>query len=149
MSAPHFRKADRGDVASIAALLAEDDLGQHREGAPLQSYLDAFDRMSAQPGNIVVVGVIGDEVVACYQLTLIEGLSRGGARRAQIEAVRVAARQRGAGIGRLALQDVEKRARAAECGLMQLTSDRPREAAHRFYESLGFEATHLGFKRTL
>jgi GNAT superfamily N-acetyltransferase len=144
VSAPHFRKADRGDVATIAALLAEDD-----QGAPLQNYFDAFDRVSAQPGNVIVVGVIGDEVVACYQLTLIEGLSRGGARRAQIEAVRVAASQRGAGIGHLALQDAETRARAAECTLMQLTSDRSREAAHRFYESLGFEATHLGFKRTL
>ncbi|MCZ4259876.1 GNAT family N-acetyltransferase [Limimaricola sp. G21655-S1] len=149
MSAPLFRQAVRGDVAAISALRAGDELGRGRETASPDVYLEAFDRMSAQPGNSLVVGVIEDEIVACYQLTLIEGLSRGGARRAQIEAVRVAPGRRGAGIGHLVMRDAEARARAAGCALVQLSSDRSREAAHAFDESLGYEASHLGFKRSL
>ena len=149
MSAPRFREADRGDVAAIMALLAEDDLGRAREATDAKPYLDAFDRMAAQPGNAVIVGEVWDDIVACYQITLIDGLSRGGARRAQIEAVRVVSARRGGGIGRHAMTDAETRARAAGCALLQLTSDRSRDAAHDFYEGLGFEASHLGFKKTL
>jgi len=149
VSAPHFHEAGRGDVPAILALLADDDLGHGRENVSLEIYLAAFDRMKAQPGNLIIVGEKEGDIVACYQITLIDGLSRGGARRAQIEAVRDAANWRGAGIGQSLMQDAEARARAGGCALIQLTSDRARNAAHGFYEGLGYSPSHLGFKKSL
>ncbi|SLN11640.1 aminoalkylphosphonic acid N-acetyltransferase [Roseovarius litorisediminis] len=142
-----FREARREDVASVVALLIDDTLGQGRELTDMAPYLAAFDRMQAEGGNTVIVGE--DQtgaVVATYQLTLISGLSLSAARRAQVESVRIASHMRGHGLGHQMFADVEARARAAGCRLIQLTMNRTRTDSHRFYESLGFEASHIGFK---
>ena len=144
-----FREARREDVPAIVALLREDPLGAARETADPDGYLAAFDTMAAEPGNRLIVGEADGRVVACYQLTLISGLSRRGMRRAQVEAVRVSSVLRGQGTGEALMRDAEARARDAGCGLIQLTSDRSRERAHAFYERLGYVPSHIGFKRAL
>jgi GNAT superfamily N-acetyltransferase len=83
------------------------------------------------------------------QLTLIPGLARGGMKRALVEAVRVRADLRGQRIGKTLMQHVEQRSKAAGCGLMQLTTDKQRLNAHRFYQRLGYQASHLGMKKKL
>ena len=85
-----FRPASRDEVPAVLSLLADDVLGRNREGTDLQPYLAAFDAMRAQGGNHVIVGLLEDRIVACYQLVLILGLSAAAALRAQIEGVRVA-----------------------------------------------------------
>jgi ribosomal protein S18 acetylase RimI-like enzyme len=148
----HFRKAGEDDLPAIVALLAADGLGRNRErpGSPLDpAYLDAFRAMERQPGNIYLLALEGEEVVGCLQLTIIEGLSRRGARRAQIEGVRVHPERRGGGIGEALFKEAIARARKAGCGLVQLTTDKARGEARRFYERLGFEASHTGMKLRL
>ena len=149
MSAVTFRTALRDDVAAVIALLRDDSLGQTREGADLAPYLNAFDAMNAEAGNTLVVGELDGRVIATYQLTLISGLSLRAARRAQIESVRVDSDLRGQGIGRAMFADAETRARAAGCTLIQLTMNATRNESARFYESLGFVPSHVGFKRQL
>ena len=147
-----FRTARREDLQQIVRLLAEDPLGAQRERyeEPLpQAYLDAFERMSRQPGNRILLAVDDGEVVGCLQLTLIAGLSRRGLTRAQIEGVRVAKDRRGSGIGEGLMRQAIEIARAEGCGLVQLTTDQRRADAHRFYERLGFAKSHEGFKKSL
>lgn len=145
-----FRPARREEVAEIIALLRDDMLGQGRELDDMGLYLSAFDVMEAEGNNHLVVGIdAADTVVATYQLTIINGLSLAAARRAQVESVRIASHLRGQGLGHLMFADVEARARAAGCHLIQLTMNASRADSRRFYESLGFTASHLGFKRTL
>ncbi len=144
-----FRPAHRDEVPAVAALLADDMLGRTREGADMQPYLAAFDAMQAQGGNLQIVGLLDDRTVACYQFILIPGLSATAALRAQIEGVRVASGLRGQGIGAQLIADAEARARAAGCGRMQLTTDRSRADAHRFYDRLGFTPSHIGYKKAL
>lgn len=147
---PAFRTASRVDVPAIVALLAEDELGHGRETPDqLLPYRKAFDAMRSEVGNTLIVGELDGRIVATYQLTVISGLSRAGSRRAQVEAVRVAADLRNKGIGEALMQDAEDRARAADCQLLQFTSDKDRPRAHAFYERLGFEPSHLGFKKLL
>ena len=148
-SATTFREAREEDLVAIVALLADDGLGRRRERPGDPAYADAFRRMAAQPGNVCLVAEEGHEILGCLQLTIIHGLSRTGMSRAQIEGVRVAALRRGTGLGRRMIEEAVARARAAGCGLVQLTTDRQREDAHRFYEELGFVASHLGMKLEL
>jgi GNAT superfamily N-acetyltransferase len=144
-----FREARREDVQAVVALLADDALGAAREGSDLAPYLAAFDAMQAEAGNTLIVGEEAGRIVATYQLTVISGLSLRASRRAQVESVRVAADLRGRGIGAAMMADAETRARAAGCRLVQLTSNAGRERARKFYESLGFTPSHIGFKRDL
>lgn len=144
-----FRVARREDVPAVAALLSDDALGAARKAADLASYLAAFDAMQAEAGNLLLVGEAEGRIVATYQLFFISGLSLRASKRAQVEAVRVAADLRGQGIGAALMADATARARAAGCRLMQLTSNAQRTRAHRFYERLGFTASHIGFKRDL
>lgn len=144
-----FRPAVRADVSAVIALLADDMLGQGRESADPAPYLAAFDAMQAEGANHLIVGTIGADIVACYQITFISGLSLSAARRAQIEGVRVAASHRGRGIGEALIRDAEARARAADCTLIQFTTNRSRADAHRFYDRLGFTASHIGYKKSL
>jgi len=147
-----IRPACRADVPAIVRLLADDVLGATREmpGDPLaQVYWDAFDAMSAQRGNELLVAELEGEVVGCLQLSVIPGLSRQGMTRGQIEGVRVSSRHRGKRIGEALVHAAIERARALGCRVVQLTTDRSRVDAHRFYERLGFEATHVGMKLTL
>ncbi|MGN7869252.1 aminoalkylphosphonic acid N-acetyltransferase [Paracoccus haematequi] len=144
-----FRPAHRDDIPAVAALLADDILGRTREGADMAPYLAAFDAMQAQGGNMLVVGLSDDRIVACYQIVFIPGLSATASLRAQIEGVRVASDLRGRGIGARLIADAEDRARAAGCGLMQLTTNRTRVDAHRFYDRTGFTPSHIGYKKPL
>ena len=144
-----FREATRQDVPAVVALLADDALGAAREGTDLAPYLAAFDAMQAEGANILIVGEAAGRIVATCQLTFVSGLSLRASRRAQVESVRVAADLRGRGIGAALMAEAEARARAAGCTLVQLTTNRARGDAHRFYERLGFTPSHLGFKKPL
>lgn len=145
-----IREARHDDIPAIVALLADDPLGRTREDPEdLAAYRRAFDEVGNQAGNVILVAETGGAVVGCLQLTVIPGLARRGMRRGQIEGVRVSAAQRGRKLGEQMISEAITRARAAGCGLVQLTTDRSRADAHRFYERLGFVATHLGMKLML
>ncbi len=147
-----FRDAVSGDLPAIVTLLADDSLGatRERDEDPLpQEYRDAFAAMQRQGGNTLIVAVENGAVVACLQLTLIAGLSRLGMTRAQIEGVRVDRRYRSRGLGEALFRHAIERARSQGSGLVQLTTDRSRADAQRFYERLGFETSHLGMKLDL
>ena len=152
VSAVQVRLASREDVPAIVQLLADDVLGAKREQAtdPLpRTYWDAFDAAVAQGGNELLVAELDGEVVGCLQLTIIPGLSRMGMTRGQLEGVRVSSTYRGRRIGETLVEAAVDRARERGCRVVQLTTDRSRVDAHRFYERLGFEFTHIGMKRTL
>jgi ribosomal protein S18 acetylase RimI-like enzyme len=147
-----IRAARRADVPAIVALLADDPLGRERERNtdPLPAaYWQAFDDLAVYPGNFLFVAEAGGSVIGCLQLTVMPGLSHCGTRRGQIEAVRVAAASRSSGVGEHLVRHAIDMARSEGCGLVQLTSDRSRTAAHRFYERLGFTGSHLGMKLAL
>lgn len=147
-----IREAVAGDLPAVVRLLADDPLGATREryAEPLPAeYATAFAAIQAQRGNLLLVATLESEVVGCLQLTIIPGLSRVGAVRGQIEGVRVASAQRGRKIGEALVRDAIERCREAGCSLVQLTSDVSRVDARRFYERLGFEATHVGMKLKL
>ena len=144
-----IRDATAKDLDAIAALLADDGLGRGREAPGDPAYAEAFTRMQSQPGNVYMLAVLGDQVVACLQYTVIHGLSRSGMSRAQIEGVRVHADHRGKGLGETMMRAAIERAKVDRCGLVQLTTDRSRQDAHRFYERLGFVSSHHGMKLAL
>ncbi|MFI7574775.1 GNAT family N-acetyltransferase [Micromonospora sp. NPDC049497] len=147
MSDVIFRAAVRSDLPAVLALLADDALGRSREvGEVDAAYERAFDDITADPRNDLVVTEAGGAVVGCMQLTYIPGLSRHGAERQLIEAVRVRSDQRGRGLGREMITWAVDRARERGCGLVQLTTDKSRHDAHRFYLGLGFVASHEGMK---
>lgn len=147
-----FREATRGDLPGILALLADDALAQARggyAGEPEPAVVAAFDAIECDANNLLLVGEQGGDVVAVLQLTLIPGLSRGGMRRALVEAVRVRSDLRGFGVGAALMQHAIVRARQEGCGLVQLTTDKQRTRAHAFYRRLGFVASHEGMKLAL
>ena len=144
-----FRDAKRDDVAALVAMLADDPLGQARESGDLAPYLVAFDEISANPMHQLIVGEVGGRIVATCQLTILAGLSRQGAKRALVEAVRVVADLRGQRIGEALMAECEARARAAGASVIQLTTDKTRLRAHGFYDRLGFTASHIGYKKPL
>jgi ribosomal protein S18 acetylase RimI-like enzyme len=152
--APPFtiRPATRADVPAVVRLLADDPLGARREVVtePLPAaYWSAFEALTRQAGNTLLIAESEGIVVGCLQLTLLPGLSHQGMLRAQIEGVRVSAAMRGRRIGEALVREAEQRARAAGAGLVQLTSDASRTDAHRFYARLGYAASHVGMKRKL
>lgn len=152
MSDVVFRAARRDDVAAIVALLADDPLGAERELAsdpPAACYLDAFDAIASNPNMLLAVAEIQGEVVGCLQIDYLAGLSRRGAWRGQIEAVSVARRLRGRGLGAAMIRWALERCRERGCAVVQLTSHKSRGRAHRFYARLGFEASHEGMKLVL
>ena len=147
-----FRAATVDDLPAILALLVDDELRKLREdlGPPLNPrYLAAFEAIERDSNQLLAVADQDGEVVGCLQITFIPGLSRLGMWRGQIEAVRVAATQRGSGVGRAMLLWAIEQCRARGCGLVQLTTEKRRADAHRFYARLGFEATHEGMKLRL
>ena len=146
----NFRRATRDDLPAIVKLLADDPLGAKREtySLPLaQSYYDAFAAIERDQNNELVV-VEDDErqILGVLQLTFIPNISHRGSWRALIEGVRVASHARSKGIGRQLFQWAIERARARGCHMLQLTSDKTRRDAIRFYEGLGFVASHEGMK---
>ncbi|MEU3841541.1 GNAT family N-acetyltransferase [Streptomyces sp. NPDC028635] len=145
-----IRAAVPDDVPAIVAMLADDPLGAQRESPDdLAPYLTAFERIAADPNQHLVVAVREGRIVGTLQLTLIPGLSRRGATRSIIEAVRIHADERGSGLGTRLIEWAVDESRRLGCQLVQLTSDKSRTDAHRFYERLGFEGSHLGFKLPL
>jgi GNAT superfamily N-acetyltransferase len=151
-----FRSATRADVPAIRDLLADDEIARSRpDGAVPTSeavdaaYWAAFEAIDADPRNELIVADEDGTVVGTCQLTFTPSLSRRGAERMTIEAVRIRADLRGRGAGRAMMTWALARARERGCGLAQLTTDRRRTDAHRFYASLGFEPSHVGFKLPL
>jgi len=144
-----LRRAHADDVPAIVTLLTDDVLGAGREVADLAPYEAAFAAVDADPAHLLVVADDGGAVVGTLQLTFLAGLSRGGTLRAQVEGVRVAAAVRGRGLGEAMLRWCADEARRRGATLVQLTTDKRRTDAHRFYARLGYVASHEGFKLEL
>ncbi|MEY9992690.1 GNAT superfamily N-acetyltransferase [Streptomyces sp. V4I8] len=145
-----IRAAVADDIPSIVGMLADDPLGAQRESPDdLTPYLAALERLSSDPNQHLVVAVREGRVVGTLQLTVIPGLSRKGATRSIIEGVRIHADERGSGLGTQLIEWAVAESRRQNCQLVQLTSDNTRTDAHRFYERLGFTASHVGFKLQL
>ncbi len=144
-----FRHATREDLPRIVALIAEDQIGQAREDAatPLNAaYVEAFAAIQRDDNQVLAVAEQNGAVIGCLQITFIPGISRQGMWRGNIETVRVARELRGRGIGRAFFAWAIARCRARGCGLVQLTMDKRRSDAARFYQSLGFTPSHEGMK---
>ena len=145
-----FRKAKREDVVAIVSLLSADKLGQLREDfrEPLPSvYYDAFDRIDRDENQeLMIIETAEKEVIGTLQLSFLQYLTYKGGLRAQIEAVRVRADQRGKGIGETAFQWAIQRAKHKGAHVLQLTTDKRRPEALKFYEKMGFLASHEGMK---
>ncbi|MGC5345153.1 N-acetyltransferase family protein [Streptomyces sp. DT24] len=150
MSDLEIRAAVPGDIPDIVAMLADDPLGAQRESPDdLEPYRSAFQRLADDPNQRLVVAVRGGHIVGTLQLTIVPGLSRRGSTRSIIEGVRVHSGERGGGLGTRLIQWAVDESRRRDCQLVQLTSDATRTDARRFYERLGFTASHVGFKLTL
>ncbi|MBK1783223.1 GNAT family N-acetyltransferase [Prauserella cavernicola] len=144
-----LRRAQRADLPGLVGLLADDPLGRARESEDLEPYERAFAAIDADPAHLLVVATRAGALAGTLQLSVLPGLPYAGALRAQIEGVFVAAADRGEGLGAGLLTWAIDEARERGCVLVQLTSDRSRTGAHRFYERLGFVASHEGFKLAL
>ncbi|WP_299126058.1 GNAT family N-acetyltransferase [uncultured Winogradskyella sp.] len=145
-----FRKATKNDIPKIVALIADDELGKKREvfKDPLpEQYLNAFEKINLDANNELIVVENEDlEVIGTLQLTFIQYLTYQGGIRAQIEAVRIRKDQRGVGLGKIMFKWAIERAKTKNAHLIQLTTDKQRPEAIKFYKNLGFKATHEGMK---
>ncbi|MBX0315395.1 GNAT family N-acetyltransferase [Planococcus glaciei] len=151
-TAVEFKNAVREDLDRIVEMLADDVLGKERERfeQPLPNfYIQAFEAIEADPNNELIVACLNGEIVGVQQITFTPYIARQGSWRATIEGVRTAASVRGKGIGRQMISWAIERAKERGCRMVQLTSDKQREDALRFYGQLGFEATHEGLKLQL
>ncbi|MCL1870805.1 MAG: GNAT family N-acetyltransferase [Promicromonosporaceae bacterium] len=144
-----FRPATRADLERVVALIADDAVAAARTGAFGPAHVAGFEAIEASPNDELVVAVLDGEVVGCMQLTFVPGISRNGATRLLVEAVRVDARLRGRGVGRALMEHAHARGRERGCALAQLTSDKQRPDAHAFYRRLGYAQSHEGFKLAL
>jgi len=147
-----IRLATQTDLPAIVRMLAEDDLGAQRERfeMPLpQAYYDAFEAIEKDQNQELIVAEVDGEVIGILQLMFLPSVSYQGGTRAQVESVRVTQQLRGRGIGVEIMKWAMERARQRGCHLMQLTSHKSREDAHRFYERLGFTKSHIGMKINL
>ena len=145
-----FRKATKHDVAKIVEMIADDELGKKRENyqVPLPTeYLTAFENIDLDENQeLIVVENENAEIIGTLQLSFIQYLTYRGGIRAQIEAVRIRKDQRGLGIGKTMFEWAINRAKERNAHLLQLTTDKKRPKAIKFYEDLGFKATHEGMK---
>lgn len=152
MTGLRFRTATRDDLPTMVGLIADDQLGQARDDASLpldQRYLDAFAAIERDANQILAVVEQAGAIIGCLQITFIPGISRRGAWRGQIESVRVARAKRSGGIGTAMFEWAIEECRRRGCSLVQLYTDKSRKDAHRFYERLGFKASHEGMKLAL
>lgn len=154
MTAPTlvFRRARAEDLPHIVAMLADDALGATREDPsvpPNPRYVAAFAAINQDSNQFLAVVEQDSRLAGCLQLSFIPGLSRQGQWRGQIESVRIASSSRGQGLGRAMFEWAIEQCRVQGCGIVQLTTDRARPDARRFYESLGFTASHDGMKLSL
>jgi GNAT superfamily N-acetyltransferase len=142
-----IREAVRTDLDAILALLVNDELGKNRDFPVVdERYEAAFAAIDNDSRTQLIVGDEDGEVVACMQITYIPGLGRHGGERSHVEAVRVRGDRRGTGLGGELMMWAIGRARERGCALVELTSDKRRPDAHRFYTRLGFIASHEGMK---
>lgn len=151
-AAVRIRPAGGADIPAIVVLLADDALGRTREdlsAAANRAYAEALERVEADPCNTIWVAELDSAVLGTMQTILIHGLAHRGATRLEIEAVRVSARHRGLGLGEALIRFAIAEAERHGARIVQLTSDAQRQDAHRFYERLGFTASHVGFKLAL
>jgi GNAT superfamily N-acetyltransferase len=147
-----FRRATETDISVIIEMLADDVLGASRERTDPESrskYLSAFRAIEGDPNQFLLVVEEGRQIVGTLQLTFIAGLSQGGQKRGLIEAVRVAKDRRGEKIGEAMIAWSLDKCRSEQCGIVQLTTDKSRKDAHRFYDRLGFAPSHIGYKMKL
>src|SRR4051794_13376223 len=147
-----FRRVRREDLTVIVGLLADDPIGRMRGSSAAEldeCYVIAFAAIERDPNQLLAVAERDGQIVGVLQLSFIPGLTRRGMWRSQIEGVRVAAAERGGGIGRALIEWTIEESRERGCGLVQLTSDKRRSGAHAFYEALGFQAAHEGYKLPL
>jgi len=147
-----FRRAVHADLPALVRLLAEDDLGSTREryAEPLpESYSRAFEQIDRDPNHELIVAEQDGNAIGTLHLMFLPSLSYQGGTRAQIESVRVDTRFRNQGIGKKMMEYAIERARQRGCHLVQLTTHATRADAHRFYERLGFKASHMGMKLPL
>ncbi|WP_327240427.1 GNAT family N-acetyltransferase [Streptomyces sp. NBC_01318] len=145
-----LRTATHADLPAVLALLADENRVVDPASVVVdEAYEKAFADIESDPCNEMLVLVDGDTVLGCLQATYIPGLGKRGEERALIEAVRIRADRRGDGLGRELMKQAVDRARLRGCALVQLTSNKRRADAHRFYESLGFDRSHEGFKLAL
>lgn len=144
-----YRQASAEDLNQLVLMLADDELGTSREDLtkPLnKAYLDAFHQIVADPNNELTVVVLESKIVGVMQLTFIPYLTHRGSWRCLIEGVRIHTDYRSKGLGQEMINWAINRAKQRGCHIVQLTSDKQRKDAQRFYEKLGFKATHEGFK---
>lgn len=145
-----FRKATEKDVSKIVEMISDDELGKKRENFqnPIpKEYLEAFKNIIRDNNQeLIVVENENGEIIGTLQLSYIQYLTYQGGIRAQIEAVRIQKDKRGLGIGKIMFQWAIKRAKERNAHLLQLTTDKKRLKAIKFYEDLGFKATHQGMK---
>ena len=141
-----LRRASAADVPALVRLMADDEISAARESADLSPYERAFARIDADDDQLLVLGEVEGEPACTLQLTVIPGLSRGGALRGQVEAVRVRSDLRSRGVGSALLRWAADELRARGCVIAQVTTDKRRVDAQRFYARLGWVNSHEGFK---
>lgn len=147
-----FREATEADLGAIIAMLADDPLGSSREtagGAIDPAYTAAYAAIVASPDQELIVAELDGVVVGTMQLSFLPGLSRKGSMRGLIEAVRIAPHLRSQGLGARMMDWALGRFRQRGCKVAQLTTDKSRADAHRFYDRLGFKQSHFGYKLDL
>ncbi|WP_338770002.1 GNAT family N-acetyltransferase [Bernardetia sp. ABR2-2B] len=146
----NFRKATKEDISIIVEMIADDELGKKRENFqnPLpQEYIKAFEEINADKNQeLIIVQDENNEIIGTLQLSFIQYLTYRGGIRAQIEAVRIRKDKRGIGLGKTMFEWAINRAKERNAHLLQLTTDKQRPQAIKFYEDLGFKATHEGMK---
>jgi GNAT superfamily N-acetyltransferase len=142
-----MRRAKRGDIGSILALLADDDLQKLDPTVVTPAHEVAFASIDSDPNQFLAVAAEDGKIIGCVQLTFIPGLSRNGMWRCHIEGVRIERALRGKGLGAQMLNWAKHEARARHCGMIQLLMDKSRSDAHRFYEAQGLTASHQGFRQ--
>lgn len=145
-----FRKATINDISKIVEMIADDELGKTRENfrTPLPNeYYEAFENIDADRNQeLIVVENENAEIIGTLQLSFIQYLTYQGGIRAQIEAVRIRKDQRGMGLGKKMFEWAINRAQERKAHLLQLTTDKKRPKAIKFYEELGFKSSHEGMK---
>jgi len=147
-----FRLATKNDLRDIIRMLADDPLGSTREKFGItvsDNYIKAFDKIINDPNQELTIVELNGQKVATFQLTFIQYLTHQGGLRAQVEAVRTDSKHRGQGIGTKVFEYLINRAKQKGCNILQLTSDKKRPEAIKFYEAIGFIATHEGMKLRL
>lgn len=142
-----FRHANSSDLPQLIAILADDELGKTREDVTnLKAYEKAFEAIQTDPHHFILVMEKENELVGCVQISYLPNLTFQGAWRAQLEGVRIHSHHRGKGLGKQLIKEAIKQATAFGCRFIQLTTSQLRSDAIAFYESLGFQSSHMGLK---